>query len=60
MSQKEMVDIYILGKKYSVPESLTIMDSMEYAGYKLLGDADADQDSVEPAQLYTESKARKN
>ena len=35
MSQKEMVDIYILGKKYSVPESLTIMDSMEYAGYKL-------------------------
>ncbi len=36
MSQDQMVDIYILGKKYSVPESLTIMDSMEYAGYQLV------------------------
>jgi len=35
MSQKQMADIYILGKKYTVPDSLTIMDSMEYAGYKL-------------------------
>lgn len=35
MSQKQMINIYILGKKYSVPDSLTIMDSMEYAGYKL-------------------------
>lgn len=35
MSNKEMVDIYILGKKYTVPASLTIMDSMEYAGYHL-------------------------
>lgn len=36
MSDKEMVDIYILGKKYTVPASLTIMDSMEYAGYQLV------------------------
>ncbi|MBU2703851.1 heterodisulfide reductase subunit C [Sporomusaceae bacterium BoRhaA] len=36
MSDKEMVDIYILGKKYPVPASLTIMDSMEYAGYQLV------------------------
>ncbi|RBP42751.1 4Fe-4S dicluster domain-containing protein [Garciella nitratireducens] len=36
MSNKEMVDIYILGKKYRVPASLTIMDSMEYAGYQLV------------------------
>jgi len=36
MSPQKMVDIYILGKKYSVPDSLTIMDSMEYAGYKLI------------------------
>lgn len=36
MSNSQLVDIYILGKKYSVPESLTIMDSMEYAGYKLV------------------------
>jgi len=36
MSSKEMVDIFILGKKYTVPASLTIMDSMEYAGYQLI------------------------
>jgi CO dehydrogenase/acetyl-CoA synthase alpha subunit len=35
MSAKEMVAIFILGKKYTVPSSLTIMDSMEYAGYQL-------------------------
>lgn len=32
MAEKKMVDIYILGKKYTVPSTLTIMDSMEYAG----------------------------
>lgn len=36
MSEKAMVDIYILGKKYVVPASLTIMDAMEYAGYQLV------------------------
>ncbi len=30
------VDIYIFGKKYSVPSTLTIMTAMEYAGYKLV------------------------
>lgn len=35
MAQVEMVDIYLMGKKYSVPESLTIMDAMEFAGYQL-------------------------
>lgn len=35
MSKKEMVDIYIFNKKYSVPKTLTIMDAMEYAGYEL-------------------------
>ncbi|TCO70022.1 4Fe-4S dicluster domain-containing protein [Marinisporobacter balticus] len=35
MAKNEMVDIYILGKKYTVPSTLTIMDSMEYAGYQL-------------------------
>ncbi len=35
MPQVEMVDIYIMGKKYAVPESLTIMDAMEFAGYQL-------------------------
>ncbi len=31
----KMVDIYIMGKRYTVPETLTIMDAMEYAGYQL-------------------------
>ena len=31
----KMVDIYIMGKHYAVPETLTIMDAMEYAGYRL-------------------------
>lgn len=35
MSDNKMVNIYILGKKYSVPNTLTIMESMEYAGYQL-------------------------
>ncbi len=35
MAQVEMVDIYIMGKKYNVPASLTIMDAMEFAGYQL-------------------------
>ena len=31
---EEMVNVYIMGKKYSVPASLTIMTAIEYAGYK--------------------------
>ena len=31
-----MVDIYLFGKKYSVPDDLTIMRAMEYAGYQLV------------------------
>ncbi len=30
-----MVDIFIMGKRYTVPETLTILDAMEYAGYQL-------------------------
>jgi len=30
------VNIFLYGKKYSVPESLTIMGAMEYAGYELV------------------------
>lgn len=30
----DMVDIYIMGKKYTVPSTLTIMKALEYAGYK--------------------------
>ncbi|MCQ2611341.1 MAG: 4Fe-4S ferredoxin [Treponema sp.] len=32
---REMVDVFFFGKKYSVPAELTIMTAMEYAGYQL-------------------------
>lgn len=31
-----LVPIYIMGKKYEVPDQLTIMKAMEYAGYKYI------------------------
>jgi heterodisulfide reductase subunit C len=31
-----MIDIYVMGKRYQVPEGLTIMQALEYAGYKLV------------------------
>lgn len=31
-----MVNVYLMGKKYQVPEGLTIMGAMEYAGYQLV------------------------
>ena len=30
----KLIPIYIMGKKYDVPDSLTIMKAMEYAGYQ--------------------------
>ncbi len=36
MSEEELIPIYIMGKQYMVPPSLTIQRAMEYAGYKLL------------------------
>ncbi len=33
---EELIPIYIMGKKYEVPPSLTIMRAMEWAGYKLI------------------------
>ncbi len=32
----KMIPIFIMGKKYEVPDSLTIMKAMEYAGYKFV------------------------
>jgi succinate dehydrogenase/fumarate reductase-like Fe-S protein len=32
----KMVNIYLFGKKYTVPPELTIMTAMEYAGYQLV------------------------
>ncbi len=31
-----MVDIYIMGKHYQVPEGLTILTAMEYCGYRMI------------------------
>lgn len=36
MVEKKTVKIYIMGKEYEVPDSLTIMKALEYAGYKYL------------------------
>ncbi|MBA7477485.1 hypothetical protein ES707_12896 [subsurface metagenome] len=32
----KVIDIYIMGKCYQVPEGLTIMQALEYAGYQLI------------------------
>jgi succinate dehydrogenase/fumarate reductase-like Fe-S protein len=32
----QMIPVFIMGKKYEVPDSLTIMKAMEYAGYKYI------------------------
>ena len=32
----KMVDIYVMGMRYQVPEGLTIMRALEYAGYRLI------------------------
>ena len=36
MAEAEMIPIYIMGKRYAVPDSLTIMGALEYAGYELI------------------------
>jgi succinate dehydrogenase/fumarate reductase-like Fe-S protein len=36
MAEAEMIPIYIMGKRYIVPDALTIMGALEYAGYKLI------------------------
>jgi succinate dehydrogenase/fumarate reductase-like Fe-S protein len=33
---EKMVNVYLFGKKYEVPDNLTIMRAMEYAGYTLV------------------------
>ncbi len=30
-----LIDIYVMGKHYRVPETLTILEAMEYAGYRV-------------------------
>jgi heterodisulfide reductase subunit C len=33
---KELIQIYLMGKRYDVPSNLTVMGAMEYAGYQLV------------------------
>jgi succinate dehydrogenase/fumarate reductase-like Fe-S protein len=33
---EDLIPVYIMGKRYMVPSSLTIMKAMEWAGYKLI------------------------
>ena len=51
---EKMVNIYLFGKQYTVPASLTIMKAMEYAGYQLSEAADAETASAALVQLSTE------
>jgi succinate dehydrogenase/fumarate reductase-like Fe-S protein len=36
MAETDMVPVFIMGKQYRVPNSLTIMGALEYAGYQLI------------------------
>jgi len=36
MSEEKLTQIYIMGKAYDVPAGITIMDAMEYAGYRFI------------------------
>ncbi|MBC8449006.1 MAG: 4Fe-4S dicluster domain-containing protein [Chloroflexi bacterium] len=36
MMSEELIPVFIMGKRYDVPPSLTIMKAMEYAGYQLV------------------------
>ncbi|MDY6861380.1 MAG: 4Fe-4S dicluster domain-containing protein [Thermodesulfobacteriota bacterium] len=35
-TSSNLIPVFIMGKRYDVPESLTIMKAMEYAGYKYI------------------------
>jgi uncharacterized 2Fe-2S/4Fe-4S cluster protein (DUF4445 family) len=34
--QARLIDIYIMGKHYRVPEGLTILTALEYSGYRMI------------------------
>jgi ferredoxin len=36
VTDADLIPVYIMGKQYMVPPTLTIMKAMEYAGYKLI------------------------
>lgn len=58
--ENNMVNIYLFGKKYSVPSNLTIMSAMEYAGYQLKEAAAVVTAFAVLALLFTELRATEN
>lgn len=36
MTEARMIDIYIMGRRYQVPEGLTILTALEYCGYRMI------------------------
>ncbi|MFC2021462.1 4Fe-4S dicluster domain-containing protein [Chloroflexota bacterium] len=34
--QTQMIDIYVMGRQYQVPEGLTILTALEYCGYRMV------------------------
>lgn len=54
----EMITVYLYGKKYTVPSSLTIMEAFEYSGYQLFVAAAAVTVSVVLVLLFTVLRVR--
>ena len=53
----EMVNVFLMGKRYEVPSGLTIMGAMEYAGYKLVRGCGCRNGFAGPAPRCTASRA---
>lgn len=54
----EMITVYLYGKKYTVPSSLTIMEAFEYSGYQLVRGCGAVTVSVVHVLLFTVLRVR--
>ena len=54
---ENMVTVFLFGKKYEVPESLTIMEAMEYSGYQLVRGCGCRTASAARARRSTASRA---
>ena len=57
MAELEMIPIYIMGKRYIVPNTLTIMGALEYAGYTLIRGVGCRPLSAAPALPSTARRA---
>ena len=57
---ENLVNVYLFGKRYQVPESLTIMKAMEYAGYQLVRGWAAATVFAAPAPRSTASRDSRN